>query len=74
MKLKKKEDLRVGTVVLLRSRNKILTRANTETKYGAETEGNVVQRLPYLGIYPLYSHQTQTLLKNERLCQSLSNI
>ena len=36
--------------------------ANTETKYGAETEEKAIQRLSHLGIYPIYSHQTQTLL------------
>ena len=41
MKLKKKEDQSVGALVLLRRSNKILTGANTETKYGAETEGKV---------------------------------
>jgi hypothetical protein len=32
MKLKKKEDQSVGALVLLRKRNKILTRANMEKK------------------------------------------
>jgi hypothetical protein len=31
----------------------------TETKCGAETEGMTSQRLPYLGIHPIYNHQTQ---------------
>jgi hypothetical protein len=34
----------------------------TETKCGAETAGMTIQRMPYLGIYPIYNHQTQTLL------------
>jgi hypothetical protein len=34
----------------------------TETKCGAEIEGKAIQRLPHLGIYPIYNHQTQTLL------------
>jgi hypothetical protein len=38
MKLKKKVDQGVDAVVLLIVGNKILTGANTETKYGAETE------------------------------------
>jgi hypothetical protein len=62
MKLKKKEDQSVNALVLLRSRNKILTEGNTETKCGAETEGKAIQRLPHLGIHPMYTHQTQTLL------------
>ena len=58
MKLKRKEDQSVGALVLLRRGNKILTRANAETKFGAETERKAIQRLPHLGIYPIYSHQT----------------
>ena len=48
--------------VLLRKGNKILTGANMETKCGSETEGKAIQRLPYLGVHPIYRHQTQTLL------------
>jgi hypothetical protein len=29
---------------------------------GAETKGKAIQRVPYLGIHPIYNHQTQTLL------------
>jgi hypothetical protein len=65
MKLKK-EDQSVGASVLLRRVNKILTGANMETKYGAETEEKAIQRLSHLGIYPIYSHQTQTLLWRSR--------
>jgi hypothetical protein len=61
MKLKK-ENQSVGALVLLRKGNKILRGANTETKYGAKTEGKAIQRLPYLGIHPIYSHQTRMLL------------
>jgi hypothetical protein len=61
-KLKKKEDQSVDVLVLLRRRNKILTRGNTETKCGAQTEGKAIQRLPGLSIHPIYRHQTQTLL------------
>ena len=60
MKFKKKEDQSLNALVL-RMGNKIFT-GNTETKCGAETEGKTVQRLPHLGIHPIYSHQTQTLL------------
>jgi hypothetical protein len=62
-KLKKKEDHSVDALVLLRRGNKILTRGNTETKCGAETEGKAIQRLPHPGIHSIYSHQTQTLLQ-----------
>jgi len=49
--------------VFLRSGNKILIGGNTETKCGAETEGKAIQKLPHMGINPIYSHQTQTLLR-----------
>jgi hypothetical protein len=62
MKLKKKEDQSVDASVLLRRENKRLTGANIETKHGAESEEKATQRLPHLGMHPIYSHQTQTLL------------
>jgi hypothetical protein len=62
MKLKKKEDQSVDTSILLRRRNKTPMEGVTETKCGAETEGMTIQRLPHLGIHPIYNHQTQTLL------------
>jgi hypothetical protein len=39
-----------------------LSKENTGTKSGMETEGKAIQRLPYLGIHPTCRHQTQTLL------------
>jgi hypothetical protein len=62
MKLKKKEDQSVDTLVLLRRGNKIPMEGVTETKYEAETEGVTIQRLPHLRIHPIENHQTQTLL------------
>jgi hypothetical protein len=62
MKLKKKEDQSVDTLSLLRMRNKIPMEGVTETKFGAETEGRTIQRLPHPGIHPIKKHQTQTLL------------
>ena len=62
MKLKKMEDQRVDTSVLLRRGNKIPMEGVTETKCEAETEGMTIQRVPNLGIHPIYSHQTQSLL------------
>jgi hypothetical protein len=50
------------TSLLVRRGNKILTEGNMQTKCRAETEGKAIQRLPYLGIYPIYSQQTLTLL------------
>ena len=87
MKLKKKEDQSVDASVLLRRGNKILTGGNMETKYGAETEGKAIQRLPHLGIHPIYSHQPRHYcgcqkvladrsliqLSPERFWQSLTN-
>jgi hypothetical protein len=61
MKLKK-EDQNVHTFFLLRRGNKILTRGFTETNCGGETEEKAIQRLSHLGIHPIYSHQSQTLL------------
>ena len=63
MKLKKKEDQSVDTLILLRRGNKIPMEGVTETKCGAETEGMTIQRLPHLGIHPINNHQTQTLLQ-----------
>jgi hypothetical protein len=62
MKPKKKEDQGVDTSFLLEMGNKILMEGVIETKLGAETKGWTIQRLPYLGIHPIISHQTQTLL------------
>jgi hypothetical protein len=62
MKLKKKEDQSVDTSILLRRGNKISMEGVTETKCEAESEGKTIQRLPHLGIHPIYSYQTQTLL------------
>jgi hypothetical protein len=58
----KKKDQSVDASVLLRKEYKILTRGIMETKCGAETPGKAIQRLPHLGIHPIYSHQTWKLL------------
>jgi hypothetical protein len=50
MKLKKKEDQSVDTSFLLRMGNKIPMEG--VTKFGAKTEGKIIQRLPHLGIHP----------------------
>jgi hypothetical protein len=62
MKLKNKEDQSVDTSVLLRRGNKIPMGGDTETKCGAEAERKAMQRLSHLGIQPIYSYQTQTIL------------
>jgi hypothetical protein len=61
MKLKK-EDESVDTSILLRRGNKIPMERVTETKFGAETEGKTIQRLPHPVNHPINNHQTQTLL------------
>jgi hypothetical protein len=63
MKPKKKKEQSVDASVLLRRGNKILSGGNMESNCGAETEGEVIQRLPYPGIHPIYRHETQTLLQ-----------
>jgi hypothetical protein len=67
MKLKKKEDQSVDTSIILRRGNKIPMKGVTETKCRAETEGKTIQRLPHLGIHPIYKQQTQTLDANKSL-------
>jgi hypothetical protein len=47
-----------GFLVFLRRGNKMLMERVTETKYEAETEEMTIQRLPHLGIHPIYNHQT----------------
>jgi hypothetical protein len=69
MKHKKKEHQSMDTLLLLRKRNKIAMEGVTETKFRAKMEGKTIQRLPQLGIHPIYNHQTQTLLHiPERFC------
>ena len=60
--LKKREDQRVDTSFLLKIGNKIPMKGVTEAKFGAKMKGWTIQRLPHLGIHPIYNHQTQTLL------------
>ena len=88
MKLKKKEDQSVDTLVLLKRGIKIPMGGDTVTKCGAESEGKAIQRLPYLGIHPIYSRQTRMILwmpgstcwqepditVSWEVCQSLTNI
>ena len=82
MKLKKNDDQSVDTLPLLRIGNKTPLKGVTETKFGAETEGRTIQRLPHPGIHPIISHQSQTLLhmparfcwKNPDIAVSCENI
>jgi len=43
--------------VLLKRGNKTIMGGNMETKFGAQTEGKVIQRLPHLRIQPIYIQQ-----------------
>jgi hypothetical protein len=61
MKLGKKEDQNIDTLVLLRMGNKIPMEGVIKTKFGAEPKGATIQRLPHLGIHPINNQQTQTV-------------
>jgi len=50
-RLHKKEE---AAQSFLEGETKILKRGDIETKCGAETEGKAIQRLPHLGIQPIY--------------------
>jgi hypothetical protein len=54
MKLKK-EDHSVDTLLLLRMGNKIPMEGVIETKFRAEKEGKIIQRLYPPGIHPIYN-------------------
>ena len=55
-----KEDQRVALRFFWEG--ELNTGAKIETKCGAETERNVIQRLPHLRVHPIFSPQTPTLL------------
>jgi hypothetical protein len=61
MKLKKKEDQSVDTLIPLRRENKIPMGRIKKKKCEADTEGMTIQRLPHLGIHPINNHQNQSL-------------
>jgi hypothetical protein len=61
-KINKREDQWVDTLFLLRIGNKIPMKGVTGTNFGAKKKGWTIQRLPHLGIHPIISPQTQTLL------------
>jgi hypothetical protein len=69
MKLKKKEDQSVDTLILLRRGDKMPLEGVTETNFEAENVGMTIQKLPHLVIHPINNHQTQTLLQvSTRAC------
>ena len=61
LKLKKKEDQSVGGLVLLR-KGTIYTQGKLWRQCQAEIEGKATDRLYYLVIHPINSHQPLTLL------------
>jgi hypothetical protein len=65
MKLKKKEDQSVDNSFLLRIGNKIPMEGVTETKFGVETEGRTIQRLPHQESIPY----TTTKPRHYCICQ-----
>jgi hypothetical protein len=62
MKLKKNENQSVNTLSLLRIGNKTPMKGVTEIKFGVETIGWTIYRLPYQGIHPIISLQMLTPL------------
>jgi hypothetical protein len=52
----------MDTSFFLRIGSKIPMKGVTETKFVAKMKGWTIQRLPNPGVYPIISHQTQTLL------------
>jgi hypothetical protein len=86
MKLKKKKDQIVHTLILLRRGNKIPMEGVTQTKCGTDTEGMTIQSPSHLGIQytvnkprnscgcqQVLSDRTLIKLSPERLCLCLTN-
>jgi hypothetical protein len=46
----------MDTLILLRRQNKTPMEGVIGAKFGSGTEGMTIQRLPYLGIHPIYNH------------------
>jgi hypothetical protein len=67
MKLKKNEDQNVDTLTLLRIGNKTPMEGVTEIKFGAETKGWTIWRLPHLVIHPIISLQTLTFAYTSKI-------
>ena len=66
---KQRKDQLMDISFLLKLGNRIPMKGYTETKFGAKTKGWTIQRLFYLGIHSIISHQTQTLLHMQaRFC------
>ena len=68
MKLKKKEDQTMETLILLRKANKTPMEGIIETKCGVETEEMTIQSLPHLRVYPIYSHHLPNTVVDANKC------
>jgi hypothetical protein len=53
------EDQIKDPSILLRRRGVCEIPMNGVTKFGAETEGMIIQILPHVGIHPISNHQNQ---------------
>ena len=51
----------LGSFQLPRMTNKKPMEGVTEKKFGDDTEGKIIQRLPHLGIHTILNHHTQTI-------------
>jgi hypothetical protein len=58
----KKEDQSMDISFLLRMGNNIPMEGVTEKIFRGNKEGRTKQTVPHLGIHPINSHKTQTLL------------
>jgi hypothetical protein len=67
MKLKKNEDQNVDSLPLLRIGNKTPMEGVIETKFGAETKGWTIYRLPYLGIHPIIPPNADTIAYTSKI-------
>jgi hypothetical protein len=56
MKLRKGDKCVHSSVILRRGFNNVPMGEDAETKYGAETEGTGIYRLPHLGTHPMYRY------------------
>jgi hypothetical protein len=59
----KKEDQHMDTSFLPIMGNKISMEGVAEINFGSKMKGWTIQRLPNLGVHPIISHQTQTLVR-----------
>ena len=51
----------VDVSFILRKGNEIFLEANTESRFGTETKGMAIQRIPHMRTHLIYRHKTQRL-------------